>query len=81
MSKTDHAERTADQPREHVSNQSRLSNMGWDISFTDNPFLGQSLHSVILKQVDEIGQSVRLFRLEIPVTVGSIKVRWSQNHP
>ncbi|KUI56782.1 Oxidoreductase NAD-binding domain-containing protein 1 [Cytospora mali] len=50
MGKTDHAERTVDQPRDN------------------------SLHSVGLKKIDEIGQSVRLFRLEIPPTVGSI--RW-----
>ncbi|ROW02680.1 hypothetical protein VSDG_01644 [Cytospora chrysosperma] len=49
MNKTDHAERTADQPRDH------------------------SLNNVILKQIDEVGRSVRLFRLEIPRTVGSIK--------
>lgn len=77
MNKTDHAERTADQPRDHV----RISFvMRWHNLFADDTHdnFAQSLNNVILKQIDEVGRSVRLFRLEIPRTVGSIKVRWAQ---
>lgn len=34
----------------------------------------QSLHTVILKHIEEVNPSIRTFRLTIPPSVGSIKV-------
>lgn len=78
MKKTEHAERTVGQPRDQVSrgraHPPSIASAAWDSPFIDNTHHEKSLYSVVLKQVDEIGRSVRLFRLEIPRTVGGIQV-------